>query len=180
VIVYIIRNRINEKVYIGKTKGLLKDRWKAHLRNTKRKLDYPIYRAIRKYGADVFKVVQGRKGAENGHLARLRTPEHQKMAGLLGGQKNIESGHIQALGKIQGRKNVENGHFVRVSTFESRAKGGQASGRKKVESGEIYRMVTPQSCSKGAQAANHLRWHVKRKITDLACGLCFAADGGTA
>jgi hypothetical protein len=47
---------------------------------------------------------QGRLNAENGWLESIRTPEHQRAAGL----KNAESGHIQKIQKaaahLGGRK----------------------------------------------------------------------------
>lgn len=54
-IVYRITNNINNKVYIGITTILLKRRWSAHKRDDK-KLKYPLYKSIRKYGIDNFMI----------------------------------------------------------------------------------------------------------------------------
>lgn len=57
--VYIIRNSINDKVYIGQTITPLQIRWKNHLSNAKN-IDNPdnqnmiIYNAMRKHGIDNF------------------------------------------------------------------------------------------------------------------------------
>jgi len=50
---YRIGNYINEKVYVGQTTRTLSERWKQHLRDSV-KLDYPLYRAMRKYGVENF------------------------------------------------------------------------------------------------------------------------------
>lgn len=51
--IYIIRNTINNKVYIGQTKVSVDTRWKEHLRHA-RYGQQLINRAMRKYGIDKF------------------------------------------------------------------------------------------------------------------------------
>jgi len=51
--IYIIKNDINDKVYIGQTVQQLKRRFQKHLSDSKR-LNLHFYRAIRKYGAEHF------------------------------------------------------------------------------------------------------------------------------
>lgn len=53
--IYIIRNTVNSKVYIGQTKVSVETRWKEHLRHA-RYGDQIINRAMRKYGIDKFYV----------------------------------------------------------------------------------------------------------------------------
>ena len=53
--IYIIRNTVNNKVYIGQTKVSVTTRWQEHLRHAKYG-DQIINRAMRKYGADKFYV----------------------------------------------------------------------------------------------------------------------------
>lgn len=53
--IYIIRNTINDKVYIGQTKTSVENRWKEHLRHA-RYGDQVINRAMNKYGIDKFYV----------------------------------------------------------------------------------------------------------------------------
>ena len=55
-IIYKITNLINSKVYIGQTIRPLSHRWTQHLREVRDKLDYRLYRSIRKYGIENFKV----------------------------------------------------------------------------------------------------------------------------
>ena len=54
--IYIIRNTVNGKVYIGQTHVSIKLRFQNHLSAARRGLDYVIGKAIRKYGEDKFYV----------------------------------------------------------------------------------------------------------------------------
>jgi len=86
--------------------------------------------------------ISGRINVENGHLARIRTPEHQREAGRISGRKAVdsgrlatiqtsenqakagrvavESGQIQALGRTEGRKRVESGLLASVCHLGSK------------------------------------------------------------
>jgi hypothetical protein len=77
------------------------------------------------------------------HLARIRTPEHQRAAAAVAGKKSSESGRIQELGRIQGRKNVESGHLSRICREGGRIGGkiaGKISGRIAKESGRLLKI----------------------------------------
>lgn len=54
--IYIIKNRVNDKVYIGQTHVSIKLRFQNHLSAARRGLDYVIGKAIRKYGEENFYV----------------------------------------------------------------------------------------------------------------------------
>ena len=56
--VYLIENKINHKVYVGKTYLTIQERWKEHIRESRKGTDRPLYRAIRKYGAESFSIVE--------------------------------------------------------------------------------------------------------------------------
>ena len=60
--IYKITNHINGKVYIGQTRNLIEYRWQHHLykgRNPdKPDTNYPLYRAMRKYGLENFSILQ--------------------------------------------------------------------------------------------------------------------------
>ena len=51
--IYIIKNTVNSKVYIGQTKVSVETRWKEHLRHAQYG-DQVINRAMKKYGVDKF------------------------------------------------------------------------------------------------------------------------------
>ena len=54
--IYKIINKKNNKIYIGKTEFSIEKRWKEHLRDSKKNLDRPLYRAMNKYGIEHFHV----------------------------------------------------------------------------------------------------------------------------
>lgn len=53
--IYKITNDVNDKVYIGQTHLTLQDRWRTH-KYAHKKENYPLYRAMRKYGIDKFHI----------------------------------------------------------------------------------------------------------------------------
>ncbi len=56
-IVYLLRNKLNGKCYVGKTTSTLKARWRQHRTEARiGRLDSPLYRDMRKAGADAFEV----------------------------------------------------------------------------------------------------------------------------
>ena len=55
--IYIIKNSINEKVYIGQTIRNIEIRWKEHLRHSNSQ-DQPLYKAMQKYGKQNFYIQQ--------------------------------------------------------------------------------------------------------------------------
>lgn len=48
--IYIIRNTVNHKVYIGQTKETVQSRFKRHVYAANGGCHYAIYKAMRKYG----------------------------------------------------------------------------------------------------------------------------------
>lgn len=55
-IIYKITNKLNNKIYIGKTDISVSYRWSQHCKDSYRFPDRPLYRAINKYGADCFDI----------------------------------------------------------------------------------------------------------------------------
>lgn len=56
--IYIITNKINDKVYIGQTSRTIETRWKEHLLSyqNESKKRYKLYAAMNKYGAESFSI----------------------------------------------------------------------------------------------------------------------------
>jgi len=130
-------------------------------------------------------LIQGRRNAKN--RTGVCAPGVVEKAG----RKNVESGHIQALGRIQGRKNAKSGRLKHIRTLEESVKGGRIGGRKNVESGRIQALGriqgqlsvengrlasyrTSEHQSKAAYSSRHVRWHIKRGIIEPRCSLCHA------
>lgn len=51
--IYCIKNNINQKCYVGKSINI-ESRWQQHIYNSKNEGQYPIHRALQKYGVDNF------------------------------------------------------------------------------------------------------------------------------
>ena len=56
-IIYVIKNNINDKIYVGKTITTLSNRW-LHHKDDYLKYDWHLYRAMRKYGIEHFWIEQ--------------------------------------------------------------------------------------------------------------------------
>lgn len=56
-IIYLIKNNINGKCYVGLTTKSIETRWKQHLKEAKKNNPRPLYSSIRKYGEEAFDVV---------------------------------------------------------------------------------------------------------------------------
>ena len=56
--IYIIKNSINDHVYIGQTCRTIEVRWKEHLRHCEQERSQVLGRAMRKYGKDKFFIEQ--------------------------------------------------------------------------------------------------------------------------
>lgn len=55
-IVYLVRNRINGKGYVGQTIQPINQRWRGHISETTCGSDYAFHRAIRKHGVANFEI----------------------------------------------------------------------------------------------------------------------------
>jgi len=107
-----------------------------------------------------------------------------RIGGCVQGRKNVESGHIQALGHIWGPKAVESGQLASLRTPEHQQRAGRAGGRKNVETGHLAQLRTPEHQAKagriggkiggrkGSLTVNHNRWHIARDIVNPKCSLC--------
>jgi group I intron endonuclease len=56
VIIYLIRNKINGKGYVGQTIQSLQERWINHLSDARRGSSFLIHSAIRKHGENAFEL----------------------------------------------------------------------------------------------------------------------------
>lgn len=59
--IYLIKNRVNDKIYIGQTKRTIELRWKEHLYEASKSINKQcpyFHRAIKKYGEKSFEIIQ--------------------------------------------------------------------------------------------------------------------------
>lgn len=105
--IYILRNKINNKVYIGQTIRSLQRRLVTHRATAKAKVQTKISRAIRKYGK------------ENFFIELLDSCETQKDA------DELESRYIKMHNSISNGYNISpGGQAIRIVTEETRKKLG--------------------------------------------------------
>ena len=52
--IYLIKNIVNNKIYIGQTLISPFDRWKEHIKSINRNINSPLYEDVRKYGIENF------------------------------------------------------------------------------------------------------------------------------
>src|SRR3989442_1237275 len=85
-LIYAIRNAVNNKCYIGQAQHSLEQRWKKHVNDAKRGSNFPIHRAIRKHGPDKFqrmvifyaKDIPEMNAAETTYILAFRTNEPER------------------------------------------------------------------------------------------------------
>ena len=56
--IYMIQNKINNKIYIGKTIRSISERWREHQYRAENNYNGYLYNAIRKYGIENFTVLE--------------------------------------------------------------------------------------------------------------------------
>jgi group I intron endonuclease len=122
-LVYLIRNKLNGKVYVGKTSKDLAVRWKEHL-SCRNRIDQKrshLYAAMRKYGPENFEIqpiVEALTSAELNRLEQLyiqtfnsrdnRSGYNRSSGGdggpLFGGHRHSEAAKEKMRIKRRGRK----------------------------------------------------------------------------
>ena len=95
--------------------------------------------------------------------------------GPISGRKNVESGHLANITTFEscskgGRKAVESGHLASIATFESRSKGSRNQSLEDKARGG--RNGSREGKARGGRIGSHIRWHVRRGITNPSCSLC--------
>jgi general stress protein YciG len=139
-----------------------------------------------KIGGKIGGLISGRKLADSGFLASLRTPEHQrkaaKAAGILsvknktgihnpdfdrtsasrkGGLVNVESGHLQSISS--------KGGLACGALMEKEKKGIFSPDYDRVAAGRKYGKISGKI---GGPKGMHIRWHVNRGLVSDSCKHC--------
>lgn len=136
--IYKIINKVNGKVYIGKTeKSDIALRWKRHLADHKR-YNTKLYNAIKKYGSDEFeiyviektgKVSKERLNEREKYWIEVLEPEYNMTKGGDGGWINDQTGKKW---KIKDTSKMRNKKTVTEAVID---------GRKKLSGGSNYQSV---------------------------------------
>src|ERR1035437_2408624 len=105
---YEIVNLINGKKYIGLTVQTLTKRYYQHIFDSKTQ-NYPLYRAMRKYGIENFEIQLIRNDAKNGYELQIQETEEI----ILQDTRNPQNGYNISTGGSPG-----NGKSIRIANIE--------------------------------------------------------------
>jgi group I intron endonuclease len=134
-IIYCITNTINGKRYIGQTKNELNKRWKDHLNEAKKYNTRPLYRAINKYGTDVFKI----KIIEECNIENLNEKEAfwiKKLNTFNNGYNATSGGdHFDHSDKTKDKISIT---MTNIERNDNWRKNSENSLKHKVEKGELW------------------------------------------
>jgi group I intron endonuclease len=93
--IYLITNKLNSNLYVGKTKSTPKKRFVGHVYDANHGSTSNIAKAIRKYGADAFSIelieevsIENLDERERFHIARL-SPDYNMTKGGEGGETGM-------------------------------------------------------------------------------------------
>lgn len=203
-IIYLVQNRLDNKIYIGQHRGSdpLR-RWNQHVWDARNgNASCPIfYNAIRKYGASNFSVTLLSSHADSKQeldlqeihfIEKYRANERDYGYNVTRGGDAVPVGGM--LGKHQsqrqkesarkvGKRNVETGLLARLRTPAHQANAGKLGGKKGGRTrGPILgrQMVNSgflaRIASAGGKKQTHLRWHVNHGIINSNCSLCERKD----
>lgn len=147
-VIYACRNNVNGKLYVGQTKQTPRIRWAQHVSEARHGVDTRFYRAIRKYGREVFsqEVLETHETRSEANLAEQRWI-------LLLKTQDPRFGY-----------NLDGGGNVRGVSPETRAKQSEAQkrrfaqpgAREKLAASTTGRLLTPEHKAKlGAIRKGH-------------------------
>jgi group I intron endonuclease len=179
-LIYLIRNRVNGKAYIGQHVGTRLDyRWREHLWHAKNGSTHPFHRAIRKYGSEAFELSALSTFAESKqdldrqeifYTAKYRTNEPHFGYNLTrGGWGNSGFKHRQETKDKIGNSNrgVSRGlgHPVTKETRKKISLSWDRPGRK---SSMLGRHHSEKSKRKSSEAPGHRTPETRRKLKIVA------------
>ena len=129
-LVYCIKNKINDKEYIGLTKRPLESRWKQHVYESNKvnswEWNTPLGNAIKKYGKDNFEiyVLNNYNSVEEMKLGEIEMIEERKSLSVFGGY-NLSKGGDGRLGvklSDETKRKIGLGQIGKIMSPESKIK----------------------------------------------------------
>lgn len=164
-VIYKITNSLNHKIYIGQTVVPINRRWSQHKTSTK---NTPLYAAIRKYGADNFKIEIIHRVEDPNDLNTLEQKYIKEFNCLAPNGYNLTTGGDSAFCRSEETKEKQRdamlGHEVSVETRDKIAntlkgrpgvrKGVKLSDetRAKISSAQIGRKASEETRAKMSAA----------------------------
>jgi group I intron endonuclease len=120
-IIYKIKNKINEKIYIGQTKGSIQDRFNQHCNNIP--TDSAITAAIRKYGKENFQIEEIAKADNQEQLDVLEKTYIQLTNSLAPNGYNLKTGGLEGSRySEESRKKMSNAKLGRTLSESTKQK----------------------------------------------------------
>ena len=117
-IIYIIKNRLNDKVYIGQTTTDIKTRFNQHCKNsTLKSRHYKLYNAIKKYGKEKFYIEILEQGVDINKLDEREIYYIEKYNSYLKGYNSTKGGDGRVINKEYEEKEIvalyNNGYLLK-------------------------------------------------------------------
>ena len=117
-IIYIIKNRLNDKVYIGQTTTDIKTRFNQHCKNsTLKSRHYKLYNAIKKYGKEKFYIEILEQGVDINKLDEREIYYIEKYNSYLKGYNSTKGGDGRVINKEYDEKEIvalyNNGYLLK-------------------------------------------------------------------
>lgn len=111
--IYLITNAITGDRYIGKTARTIEDRWYQHKKNAEYGQDTYLYRAIRKYGADMFVIEHLSDGLDDEEVFLIEhlKPEYNMTRGGDGGDTSSSPSYQEGMLKRRSYKGEGNPNY---------------------------------------------------------------------
>lgn len=106
--IYIIKNKVNDKVYIGQTTLSVRERFNSHMKPSthKRRSSYKIYNAMSKYGSDKFYYEVLEENVEIDKLDDLEIKYIEEYDSYRNGYNSTKGGDGRIINKIEDEEKV--------------------------------------------------------------------------
>lgn len=169
--IYIIRNNINDKVYVGQTTRTVEERFKNHLKPSvcKQRGTYKLYNAINKYGKENFYVEMLESNIPVNELDDKEIYYIEYFDSCDNGYNTTYGGNVRRIYKWEDIDRI-------ISLFQNGVKAEEIAKEYKVCKGTIFRVIhgsgfyvngDPSECTKEKLAALVKQGYTNQEIADI-------------